>query len=144
MARGRELFGVAARAWARHQALIAGLAAIGIAIHLFLRFAVGVDEYAQLWPLWAVLLFGGVPLTIELLIKLFRRQFGSDLLAGISIVTAVFLQQYLAGALVVLMLSGGETLEAYAVQQRFESAGGFGSPDAVQGTSAGIHGSSRC
>ncbi|MEO8495293.1 MAG: heavy metal translocating P-type ATPase, partial [Planctomycetota bacterium] len=39
-----------------------------------------------------------------------------DLLAGISIVTAVVLGQYLAGTLVVLMLSGGEALEAYAVR----------------------------
>ena len=40
----------------------------------------------------------------------------SDLLAGISIVTAVLLGEYLAGALVVLMLSGGEAIEAYAVR----------------------------
>src|SRR6185369_169926 len=67
-------------------------------------------------PLLATLLFGGVPLVIELLLKLLRREFGSDLLAGISIVTSVLLGEYLAGALVVLMLSGGEALEAYAVQ----------------------------
>ena len=45
----------------------------------------------------------------------FRREFGSDLLAGISIVAAVLLQEYLAGVLVVLMLSGGEALEAFAL-----------------------------
>ncbi|MEZ6317696.1 MAG: hypothetical protein R3B49_02930 [Phycisphaerales bacterium] len=44
-----------------------------------------------------------------------RCGFGSDLLAGLSIVTSVFLHEYLAGVLVVLMLSGGETLEHYAV-----------------------------
>jgi heavy metal translocating P-type ATPase len=48
--------------------------------------------------------------------KAWRRQFGADLLAGISIVTAVLLGQYLAGALVVLMLSGGTALEQYAVR----------------------------
>ncbi len=47
---------------------------------------------------------------------MFRREFGSDLLAGISIVTSVILGEYLAGTLVVLMLSGGEALEAYAVR----------------------------
>ena len=36
--------------------------------------------------------------------------------AAISIVTAVILHEYLAGTLVVLMLSGGEALEAYAVR----------------------------
>jgi cation transport ATPase len=44
-----------------------------------------------------------------------KFKFGSDLLAGISIVTAVLLGEYLAGALVVLMLSGGEALESYAI-----------------------------
>jgi heavy metal translocating P-type ATPase len=51
-----------------------------------------------------------------LLLKLCRREFGSDLLAGISIVTSAVLGEYLAGTLVVLMLSGGEALEAYAVR----------------------------
>src|SRR5581483_1312810 len=49
--------------------------------------------------------------------KLAHGEFGSDLLAGISIVTSVILGEYLAGTLVVLMLSGGETLEAYAVRR---------------------------
>ena len=46
-----------------------------------------------------------------------KLQFGSDLLAGISIVTAALLGEYLAGALVVLMLSGGGALESYAVRR---------------------------
>lgn len=64
----------------------------------------------------AALLLGGIPLLYELLVKLLHRQFGSDLLAGMSIVTSVLLGEYLAGTLVVLMLSGGEALEAYAVR----------------------------
>jgi len=59
---------------------------------------------------------GGLPLLFELLRGLLRGRWGSDLLAGISIVTAVLLEEYLAGTLVVLMLSGGEALEAYAVR----------------------------
>jgi len=68
------------------------------------------------WPLWIALAVGGVPLTWALLVKVWHREFGSDLLAGISIVTSVLLGEYLAGVLVVLMLSGGEALEVYAVQ----------------------------
>ena len=45
-----------------------------------------------------------------------RRAFGADLIAGIAIVTAVILGQYLAGAIVVLMLAGGEALENYALR----------------------------
>jgi len=53
---------------------------------------------------------------LDLVYKLVTFQFGSDLLAGLSIVTAIFLEEYLAGSLVVLMLSGGETLENYAIR----------------------------
>jgi heavy metal translocating P-type ATPase len=66
-------------------------------------------------PLWILLAGGGVPLVYDLLLKALRLEFGSDHLAGISIVTASLLNEPLAGALVVLMLSGGKTLEAYAV-----------------------------
>ena len=51
-----------------------------------------------------------------LAVKAARREFGSDLLAGISIVVSVILGEYLAGTLVVLMLSGGNVLEGYAVR----------------------------
>jgi cation transport ATPase len=67
-------------------------------------------------PLLITLVVGGLPLVIELLIKLAHADFGSDLLAGISIVVSALLGEYLAGAMVVLMLSGGQTLEAYAVR----------------------------
>lgn len=68
-------------------------------------------------PLLAALILGGGWLVIGLLARLVRGEFGSDLLAGISIVTSVILGEYLAGTLVVLMLSGGEALEAYAVRR---------------------------
>jgi len=68
-------------------------------------------------PLLAVLLFGGVPLLYQLLKKLLQGDFGADLLAGIAIVTSVLLDEYLAGSLVVMMLSGGEVLELYAVRK---------------------------
>ena len=100
----------------RKQAAIAVLALAAIAAHLVLRFGMNVSETARNLPLWVALALGGVPLVWELLVKLSRREFGSDLLAGISIVTSVILEEYLAGTLVVLMLSGGETLEAYAVR----------------------------
>jgi heavy metal translocating P-type ATPase len=105
----------------RRQAAIAGLTLAAIGLHVLLRYLLGAtDEILGIsqfnLPLLAALLFGGAPLVIGLLIKLVKREFGSDLLAGLSIVTSVWLQEYLAGSLVVLMLSGGEALEAYAVR----------------------------
>lgn len=54
------------------------------------------------------------PLLFELFKQLLKREFGADWLAGISIVSSVLLGEYLAGSIIVLMLSGGEALERYA------------------------------
>lgn len=102
--------GAAARA-----AGIAVLATVGIVTHLVLRWGVDRPPISPSLPLYVVLIVGGVPLVAALTVKFFRREFGSDLLAGISIVSAALLQEYLAGAFVVLMLSGGEALEAFAI-----------------------------
>ena len=98
------------------QLSIAALALLAITVHLLLRYAWAWDKWPAELPLLVALALGGVPLVWELLQKLLQRQFGSDLLAGISIVTSVVLGEYLAGTIVVLMLSGGEALEAYAVR----------------------------
>ncbi|WP_337175277.1 heavy metal translocating P-type ATPase [Paludisphaera sp.] len=103
------------RAWGRRHAAIAVLTTVCIAGYLASRYLLGVPEDAARWWLWVALAFGGGPLVVELAARLLRREFGSDLLAGISIVAAVLLGEYLAGTLVVLMLSGGEALEALAV-----------------------------
>jgi len=95
---------------------IAILTLAAIAVHLGMRFAAGASPRVAAWPLLIALALGGTPLMYDLARKALRRQFGSDLLAGISIVTAILLGQYLAGALVVLMLSGGTALEQYAVR----------------------------
>jgi heavy metal translocating P-type ATPase len=103
------------------QTVIAGLTGVLIALHLVVRFALhstgtfhGVPIADAL--LLVVLVFGGVPLVLELLVHVFKREFGSDLLAGMSIIASVLLGEYLAGALVVMMLSGGRALEAYALR----------------------------
>jgi heavy metal translocating P-type ATPase len=115
----RDSSGPAAFHWwptvARPASMIAALAFVGIVTHLALRWVGRAPLIARELPLYVVLIGGGIPLVLSLALKLVRRQFGSDLLAGISIVAAVLLQEYLAGALVVLMLSGGEALEAFAL-----------------------------
>lgn len=96
---------------------IAIITSVLILLHLILRYVFSVTEFFQYLPLYSALVIGGLPLIFNLTIKLIKFQFSSDLLAGISIITAVLLQQYLAGTLVVLMLSGGQALELYAVRR---------------------------
>lgn len=94
--------------------LIALLALAAIFLHLALRFLSDVSAIVRQAPLIVALLAGGVPLIVRLTRKLFQREFGSDHLAGISIVTAVLLHEYLVGVIVILMLSGGTALEQFA------------------------------
>ncbi len=96
----------------RRYLVIACIALGAIALSLILWAA---GSPLRPWPLYAALLVGGAPLVLELAIKLFKGDFGSDLLAAVSIVTAVLLGEYLAGTLVVLMLSGGQAIETYAM-----------------------------
>ncbi len=105
------------QAWSRWRTtLIAILALLCILAYLAI-------QYFQLanwglnpnWPLWIALLVGGIPLVSELFLGALKFKFGADLLGGISIIVSILLGEYLAGAIIVLMLSGGEALESYAL-----------------------------
>lgn len=96
--------------------VIAIFALLGISSHLILRFAFQTNTDVHHFPLLLTLVVGGFPLLYDLLKKFLKREFGSDLLGGISIITSIILGEYLAGSIIVLMLSGGEALEDYALQ----------------------------
>ncbi len=98
----------------QREAYIAIFTVSAILLHLVLRYGAHTSTRISLIPLYAALLLGGAPLVLDLGRRLIKREFGSDLLAGVSILTAVLLGQYLVAAIVVLMLSGGEALEAFA------------------------------
>jgi heavy metal translocating P-type ATPase len=93
---------------------IAGITIIAIALHLVLRYGTDAPPRIALAPLVVALLVGGTPLVFDLARKTVKREFGSDLLAGVSILTAAILGQYLVAAIVVLMLSGGTAMERFA------------------------------
>jgi cation transport ATPase len=74
---------------------IAVFTLVAISLHFALEYAFHLPALACNLPLFATLFIGGVPLVWGLLKKLVKREFGSDLLAGVSIVTAVVLSEYL-------------------------------------------------
>jgi hypothetical protein len=55
----------------------------------------GMKPY-HLYPLYFILAVGGTPLILGILRKIWAKDFGADMLAGISIITAALLEQYLA------------------------------------------------
>lgn len=71
------------------------------------------DHYAWM----ATLIVGTLPLAYRMLKDMLRGHFGIDLIAIMAIITSFFLQEYLAGSVIVLMLSGGEALEDYALKR---------------------------
>src|SRR5215470_8275672 len=94
--------------------LIAFSALAAILLHLALRYGFAVPHIVWQAPLIIALVAGGLPLVFRLTRKLFQGEFGSDHLAGVSIITSVILGEYLVGAIVILMLSGGTALEEFA------------------------------
>ncbi len=100
----------------RHVA-IASITLTGILLYLFLRFVQIASPQIYQLPLKAALLLAGLPLLYELASRVWHGQFGSDLLAGISIATSVILGQYLAGSVIALMLAGGNALEDIATRR---------------------------
>jgi heavy metal translocating P-type ATPase len=102
--------------WRHRTTIIAAFSLAAILLHVLLRFAFHAVPATSRIPLLATLVLGGSPLLYDLLRKLWKREFGSDLLGGISVVTSVALGEYLAGSIIVLMLSGGEALESYALR----------------------------
>lgn len=102
-----------------HWALLA-LCLIAIAVHFALRWA-GLPPVIG-WaaadaPLLAVIGIGGIPLVLQILHKLLHGDFGADLLAVLALVTAAWVGEYLAAVLIIIMLSGGQALEAYAMRK---------------------------
>lgn len=86
-----------------------------IVVSLLLRLF-NVEQIGEYLLLIAILL-GFFPLVIDVVKMLLSKNFGVDLLALLSISGSLLLGEYLAGAIIVLMLSGGELLEEYALKR---------------------------
>jgi heavy metal translocating P-type ATPase len=68
--------------------------------------------------IWAVTAFGAlVPVTVSVVRDLLRRSAGVDVIAILAIVGALLLGEYLAGAVIGLMLATGRVLEEYAANR---------------------------
>jgi len=89
---------------------LAGLALAGV---LYLA---GLYQYDHK-ILMLTLAAGTLPLMWRMLKEMLKGHFGIDLIAIVAIISAFVLGQYLAGTVILLMLSGGEALEAYALQR---------------------------
>jgi heavy metal translocating P-type ATPase len=63
---------------------------------------------------WVGILMIGVPMVVRTLIGVLKGRFAADVVAALAVMTAIALQQPLAGLVIVLMQTGGEALDRYA------------------------------
>lgn len=97
-----------------HDLSVALFSLFGLLLALSFRFILAQSDYG-------ILLFfiicGGIPTIGKIILKLFKLEFGSDFLAVIAVLVALALGELYAGLIVVLMLSGGAAIEAYASER---------------------------
>ena len=70
---------------------------------------------------FATLLIGGAPVIYKTCKGMLQGQFASDIVAMLAIITAILTEQAFAGAVVVLMQSGGEAIEFYGMRRASSS-----------------------
>jgi cation transport ATPase len=92
------------------------IGALALLLVSLLLWLVGRTEFAN-WTLMVIVLMGGIPLLWDTLKHIIHREFSVDFIAILAITGSLLLNEYLAGAFIVLMLSGGEALEAFALRR---------------------------
>ena len=90
---------------------IAGLLS-GSIFHWFLN-----QEDFGHWIWIGTLIIGGIPIIIDTIRNMIRRQFAADIVAMLAIITAILSNQALPGVVIVIMQSGGKALEDYAFRK---------------------------
>lgn len=66
--------------------------------------------------LTSVTIIGVMPFVLEMIQNLKKGNYGVDLIAVVGIISGLLMGEYIASALILLMLSGGELLEDYAIK----------------------------
>lgn len=95
-------------------------ALFGLVLGLIFHFLLHRHDIGE-WIWLATLIIGGFPIVLQTFRGMLKGQFASDIVAMLAIITAVIMGQAFAGAVVVLMQSGGEALEAYGLRRASSS-----------------------
>lgn len=75
-------------------------------------------QVSVIYPLLVIpIVIGLIPLAREMVVSIMRRHFGVDVIALLAISSAALAGEYIAALVVLLMLSGGEALEHFALRR---------------------------
>ena len=95
--------------------ILPSFAFLGLLVGFILHLSGSVSLDNDIWM--ATLVIGTLPLIYKILKDIFSGHFGIDLIAIVAIIASFIMGQYLAGNIILLMLSGGEALEIYALKR---------------------------
>lgn len=87
-----------------------------LALAGFFYFVSGNNETAREILKYTLIVFS-IPLWITIIKDMLRGNFGVDLIAGVALIASFIFGEYLPGVVVLLMLSGGQALETYAMNR---------------------------
>ena len=93
------------------QLLLSVASVTSLVIHYFAKFALKIDEN---YSLFFVLIVGGIPLLIQIFLKIIKGNLGADLIAFMALILAIYLHENVAGVLIILMLASSQALEEFA------------------------------
>lgn len=93
------------------QLLLSVASIASLVIHYFAKFALKIDEN---YSLFFVLIVGGIPLLIQIFLKIIKGNLGADLIAFMALILAIYLHENVAGVLIILMLASSQALEEFA------------------------------
>jgi len=98
----------------RWQLIVIGISLLAIGLSIIFRIT---SISSPTIPLLIAIIIGGIPSILQILLKLIKGDLGADSLAAIALITAFILNQYLAAVIIILMISSGQALEAYAMRK---------------------------
>ena len=64
-----------------------------------------------------ITILGTLPTLYNIVLSTYKKEFGVDLIALVAIISTIVIGEHVAGGIILLMLSGGESLEKYAEGQ---------------------------
>jgi heavy metal translocating P-type ATPase len=95
-------------------------ALFGILLGIICKFSIATPAISH-WIWFATLILGAIPIVYETFVGMLKGHFASDIVAMLAILTAIIMDQAFAGAVVVLMQSGGEAIEDFGLRRATSS-----------------------
>jgi cation transport ATPase len=95
---------------------IPAFAIVGLIFGLVTHYVFNSQEIGH-WIWFVTLVIGGIPIIFGTVKGIFHRHFASDIVAMLAILTAIMTNNAFPGVIIVIMQSGGKSLEDYAYRR---------------------------